>query len=305
LIVKELMIYRFRINRMNTLPAPMAPEDLIDHTGYLLRLAYDHAHRTAASEMPEGQHPRDFAVLTALTKTGPVSQQRLAELLRVNRTLMVKIVDGLERRGLVERGRDADDRRSYALHLTPAGHEARAALAPEVARANVRMAERLAPEERARLNELLRALITADPGRLVPPELADITGFLIIQAHYRSRDRANAVFRPLGIEVRHYGLLVTLDQLGPSSQQALADGMRISGTMITQVVDELEHKQLVERRRNPADRRSYTVTMTPAGTRKLADGRAKFAAAAAEIADPIGAAGDRELRTLLRKLLGV
>jgi DNA-binding MarR family transcriptional regulator len=283
----------------------MAPEDLVDHTGYLLRLAHDHAHRTAASEMPEGAHPRDYAMLTALAKTGPVSQQRLAELLRVNRTMMVRIVDGLERRGLVERRREADDRRSYALHITPAGHEARVALAPEVARVNARMAERLDPEERGRLNDLLRTLVTSDPDRLVPPELAEVTGFLLIQAHYRARDRANAVFRPLGIEVRHYGLLVTLEQLGPSSQQALADGMRFSGTMITQIVDELERKELVERCRNPADRRSYTVTMTPAAKRKLADARAKFALAAAEIANPIGDAGDRELRTLLRKLLAV
>jgi DNA-binding MarR family transcriptional regulator len=283
----------------------MTPEDLVDHTGYLLRLAHDHAHRTAANEMPEGKHPRDFALLTALTKTGPISQQRLAELLRLNRTLMVKIVDSLERRGLVERRREVDDRRSYALHITPAGHEARVALAPEVARVNARMAERLDPEERGRLNDLLRTLVTSDPDRLVPPELAEVTGFLLIQAHYRARDRANAVFRPLGIEVRHYGLLVTLEQLGPSSQQALADGMRISATMITQIVDELERKELVERCRNPADRRSYTVTMTPAAKRKLADARAKFALAAAEIANPIGDAGDRELRTLLRKLLAV
>ena len=84
------------------------------------------------------------------------------------------------------------------------------------------------PEERARLNELLRTLIAADPARLIPPELADVTGFLLIQAHYRARDRADAVFRPLGIEVRHYALLVTLDQLGPTSQQAIADGMRMS-----------------------------------------------------------------------------
>ena len=299
------MIYHCTINMMTTLSMPMAREDLVDHTGYLLRLAFDHVHRTASREMPEGSHPRDFAVLTALTEAGPVSQQRLAEQLRVNRTLMVGIVDGLERRGFVERRRDADDRRSYALHITPAGHEARAALAPEVARVNDVMTERLTPEERARLNELLRTLIAADSARLIPHELADATGFLLIQAHYRSRERADAVFRPLGIEVRHYGLLVTLDRLGPTSQQAIADGMRMSATMITQVVDELERKQLVERRRNPIDRRSYTITMTPQAGRLLIDARAKIATAAAEIAAPIGAEADRELRTLLRKLLEV
>ena len=284
----------------------MHADNLIDHTGYLLRLAFDHAHRTAAAEMPDGPHPRDFAVLTALTHSGPVSQQRLAEQLRVNRTLMVKVVDGLERMGFVERRRDPADRRSYALYITPAGHTVLDTLGPEVVRANAVMAERLTAAERTRMHELLRMLIGGgDSDRLMPPELADLTGFLVIMAHYRARDRANAVVRPLGIEIRHYGLLVTLDQLGPSSQQALAEGMRNSATMITQVVDELERKGLVERRRNPADRRSYTITMTPEGKRVLAGAREKLAAASAEIAAPIGEAGDRELRALLRKLLGI
>jgi DNA-binding MarR family transcriptional regulator len=157
----------------------------------------------------------------------------------------------------------------------------------------------------SRLNELLLTLIAADPARLIPRELTGVTGFLLVQAHYRARDRADAVFRPLGIEVRHYALLVTLDQLGPTSQQAIADGMRMSATMITQIVDELEAKQLVERRRNPIDRRSYTITMTPQAGRLLIDAREKIAAAAAEIAAPIGEEADRELRTLLRKLLGI
>ncbi len=74
---------------------------------------------------------------------------------------------------------------------------------------------------------------------------------------------------------------------------------------MTQVVDDLERLGLAERRRNPADRRSYTVTMTPEGKRVLARRAEELAAATAEIAAPIGEAGDRELRPLLRKLVGI
>src|SRR3954447_16157775 len=81
---------------MNTLAAGMPPISLIDHTGYLLRIAYDHAHRIAATELPDGPHPRDFSLLVALQATGPISQQQLAEKMRVNRTLVVGIVDDLE-----------------------------------------------------------------------------------------------------------------------------------------------------------------------------------------------------------------
>jgi len=81
--------------------------------------------------------------------------------------------------------------------------------------------------------------------------LADTTGFLISMAHFMARDRAHEAFRELPIEARHYGVLVTLDELGPTSQQALTNAMRVSATMVTQIVDDLERLGLAERRRNP------------------------------------------------------
>ena len=104
-------------------------------------------------------------------------------------------------------------------------------------------------------------------------------------------------FSDLPIEIRHYGLLATLEDLGPVSQQALTKVMRVSATTVTQVVDELERLRLVERRRNPSDRRTYTVTMTPEGERVLAAGRQR--------AEEFAIEGDAELRRLLKKLVGV
>src|SRR3954451_18410574 len=94
---------------------------LEDFTGYMLRLAHVHAHQIVAEAFPDGPHQREYAGNTAVASAGPLSQQRLAERLLVNRTLMVAVADALERRGLVERRRDPADRRSYALHVTPAG----------------------------------------------------------------------------------------------------------------------------------------------------------------------------------------
>lgn len=286
----------FTIKPMNTLPPGMTPS-LIDHTGYLLRLAYEHAQRTAMAEMPDGPHPRNFSLLVALMSSGPISQQQLAEKMRVNRSLVVGIVDKLERRGWLERRRDPDDRRSYGLHVTPEGERAVAEMRPKIIAANQVMAARLTAEERARLHELLRELILSDPDRMIPPTLADVSGFLIAQAHFMARDRANAVFRDLPIEIRHYGTLVALDELGPTSQQSLTTRMQVSATTVTQVVDDLERLGLVERRRNPTDRRSYTVTMTPEGAKVLKAGRGR--------AEHIDFPGSDELRPLLRKLIGV
>jgi DNA-binding MarR family transcriptional regulator len=296
LIVKSLTICMFTIKHMNTLSTRMAVQ-LVDHTGYLLRVAHDHAVRTKNTEMPDGPDPRHYSMLVALQTSGPVSQQRLAETMRVNRTLVVGIVDEHERRGWVERRRDPDDRRSYRLHVTEAGARAIDEMRPRVERTSAIMAGRLSKAERARLHELLRKVITTDYGRLIPPVLADVTGFLIVQAYFLTRDRANEAFRDLPIEIRHYGVMLALDELGPASQQALTNAMAISATMVTQIVDDLERLGLVERRRNPADRRSYTVTMTAEGQRVLAVAR--------KTAAGLSIPGDEELRTLLRKLVGI
>ena len=75
--------------------------------------------------------------------------------------------------------------------------------------------------------------------------------------------------------------------------------MAVSATVVTQIVDDLERLGLlVERRRNPTDRRSYTVTMTAEGQRVLA-------AAARGRRARSRLPGDDELRPLLRKLVGL
>ena len=119
---------------------------------------------------------------------GPLSQQELALRLNVNRTVMVKVMDGLEARGHVERVRNPQDRRAYALHVTAAGLDWLAAAQPRVLRAEAELTAALSPVEHARLNELLRGLI-APP----PPALADRTGFLLARAHHRFHERADEV----------------------------------------------------------------------------------------------------------------
>jgi DNA-binding MarR family transcriptional regulator len=276
---------------------------LEDFTGYMLRLAHTRAHAIADEEFPDGPHPKEYSVLTALAATGPASQQRLAERLHVNRTVMVAVTDALERRGLVERRRDPADRRSYALHVTAAGDAELERLHGAVARADRRMTEHLTDAERARMHELLRGLLGIEEAD-VPAPLGDRTGFLVARAHFTSRDRANELLRPLGIVVRHLGLLSLLAEHGPSSQQALAQRLSVSPTMITQIVDEVEARGLAERRRNPDDRRSYLVSLTPAGRRKLTAGRRIATTLAGEFAAAIGEDGDHELRALLHKMLG-
>lgn len=62
-------------------------------------------------------------LLRAIAAEPGRSQQTLAAQLGTPATRLVTLVDSLEQRGLVERRRNARDRRVYALHLTEAGQE--------------------------------------------------------------------------------------------------------------------------------------------------------------------------------------
>jgi MarR family transcriptional regulator, organic hydroperoxide resistance regulator len=62
-------------------------------------------------------------VLTTLTEREGVSQQELAERLYVTKGNISGLIDRLAANGLVERRAIVGDRRSHAIHLTPAGRE--------------------------------------------------------------------------------------------------------------------------------------------------------------------------------------
>ena len=61
---------------------------------------------------------------------------------------MVKLIDGLEERGLVERVRNPDDRRAYLLHPDPCGRGDRMTeMLPRMARAEAELTANLTAAE--------------------------------------------------------------------------------------------------------------------------------------------------------------
>ncbi len=286
--------------------APL-PQALADVTGFLLRRAYLRVLEVVGAPPGAGRQPaRHLAVLMALdTAAAPVSQRWLAESLGLNRTVMGRLIDELERDGLVERERNAADRRSYALRTTAKGLEAVALAAPDLDRADASLSAHLSARERARLNALLRELLSADPGRRLPEVLADRTGFLVTQAHLLMRSRADGALRELGIEVRHFGTLAVVSDVGPCSQQEVASALGVTPPVVVPIVDELESRDFVRRERNPSDRRSYALRLTPGGERTLGEARERLELLPAGVFGEKQAAGGPELRALLRRLLGV
>lgn len=106
----------------------------------------------------------------------------------------------------------------------------------------------------------------------------------------------------LGLTEGQFGVLEILFHLGPQSPGALARKSFRSGGNVTTVLDNLERRRLVRREREPADRRSVRVSLTPAGRRFIAR---LFPGHAAAIVEALGALSPAEQATLgrlLRKL---
>jgi DNA-binding MarR family transcriptional regulator len=280
---------------------PVVPA-LAGYTGHLLRAAYVAALDYARETLPADAQPRVFGILALLAAEGPRSQQQLGEVLGVNRTIMVKIVDDMEAAGLLERRRNPADRRSYALQPTPEGLAALERLGPAVRDAEAGLTAPLKQAGRERLNVLLREVLRG-LGHEPPAPLAERTGYLLAAAHRQVRERFEAALEPLGIEARHFGALATIEASAPCTQQLVARQLGVTGPVVVQVVDELEQRGLVKRERNPADRRSYALQPTADGRATLRRTRAAMDAVAAAIAAPLGPSGDEELRGLLRRLL--
>ncbi|WP_353944185.1 MarR family transcriptional regulator [Streptomyces sp. HUAS MG91] len=145
---------------------PSSAGPLTHRLGYLVKLAFHQLSGMLAEALePYGVNPREVGVLSVIATHGEErSQHELAQLIGVDRTTMVAVIDALEGKGLVERRRSAVDRRRNVVALTPAGVTCQR----EADRARVETERAyLAPldEETARvLTEALRTLYVAHAG---------------------------------------------------------------------------------------------------------------------------------------------
>lgn len=71
--------------------------------------------------------------------------------------------------------------------------------------------------------------------------------------------------RPLGIELRHFAVLIVLVDRGPTVQRDLVAATGSDKAGIMRVVDDLERRGLAVRKAVPGDRRVRAVEITPKG----------------------------------------
>lgn len=130
---------------------------LLDHLARLGR-------RAAEASTPGGLRPRHLRALGILSEHGPQSQQGLGEVLSLDPSNVVGLLNELEERGLITRQRDPSDRRRHIVELSTTGEEALAAAYVRLGLVEDSLLAALSAEERATLYHLLvRAAGTESP----------------------------------------------------------------------------------------------------------------------------------------------
>ena len=133
----------------------------------------------------------------------------------------------------------------------------------------------------------------------LPEELVASSAFLLKRLGYAAKEQAMEAYERTGLHPYHHAVLAVLDESSRETQGAIADALGYDRGQLVGLLDDLEERGLVERRRDTGDRRRHLVRLTPAGKRTLA----RLRTLAQEIEDELLAPLDEAQRAQLHALL--
>jgi MarR family transcriptional regulator for hemolysin len=115
------------------------------------------------------------------------------------------------------------------------------------------------------------AEIPARPVPLLAKELLESSGFLLARLGIGFKMKALAKLEEAGYDPYDYAVLAILDEGARQAQATIADTLSLDPSRVVAVLDSLEERRLVERQRDPEDRRRHVVSITIKGQRQLAE----------------------------------
>ena len=136
----------------------------------------------------------------------------------------------------------------------------------------------------------------------IPAELLTDPLFLLVRVGLAVKSRAVEEFEQTGFGPYHHSVLALLDEGARDTQAAIADALQLDRGTLVGLLDSLQKHGLIERHRDPNDRRRHTVTLTPAGRSQLARFRTIIASLEREFLGPLD---DEERTVLLEALLRI
>jgi DNA-binding MarR family transcriptional regulator len=114
--------------------------------------------------------------------------------------------------------------------------------------------------------------------------------------------RLRAALAGIGYSPRQGSALLTLAARGRMSQQALCEALVVDPSVLVGILNDLEVGGLVERRRDPADRRRHIVMITAKGEDALDDLQSVLGGVERELFADLAAAELAQLKSLLARV---
>jgi DNA-binding MarR family transcriptional regulator len=138
----------------------------------------------------------------------------------------------------------------------------------------------------------------------LPDELLASVGFLLARVGSGMKLRVLGELEQAGCPGFQYGVLALLREGPAVTQGRIADVLGIDPSQLVGELDELETNGLVERRRNPLDRRRHMVAITPKGEKELVKLRRVVKRIEDEYLAPLEPETRNQLRDLLLRIAG-
>ena len=139
----------------------------------IAQLARGTRRQVEAAAAPLGLRARELLALQHLRDRGPSAKQALVELVGVDATNLVAILNTLEDAGLIERRRDRTDRRRAIIEISTRGEQVLTELDHSLQRLDNTLLVGLTTQEREQLNTLLARIVEQTAAACTPPTTAD------------------------------------------------------------------------------------------------------------------------------------
>src|SRR5690349_22622443 len=136
----------------------------------------------------------------------------------------------------------------------------------------------------------------------LPEELMSSALFLLKRLGMSAKERSFSAYDELGLHPYHHAILAVLDEGTRETQGSIADSPGYDRGQLVGLLDELEEAGLIERRRDPSDRRRHVVEMTAKGRKTLAKLRALSKTLEQDFLAPLDERERKVLHTLLLEL---